>query len=221
MNLEKLRIHKAHSRWLEGFFVQNPVFTRGLALPFAIVVTNNLKYGVAVSILMACSLVPCVLLSRLIGQRLPKWPMLMICALLSMVIIMMALPLVTPISAEITDTLGIYIPILSLNSIISFLCLRHRRNQSFLLALVDAITYSCGFALALCLISALRELWGANTIWGIPVSLPLKMGGLQIAFSGFLVTALLSALFRAIERCFRARIYRLSNPSAGKEGSFS
>lgn len=217
MNLEKLRIHKAHSRWLEGVFYQNPVLVRGLALPFAIMITSNLKNGVAISILMACSLIPCVLLSTLVGQKLPKWIILMICALFSMVLIMASLPLVMPISPEITDSLGIYIPILSLNSILSFLCLRHRKNPHTILALVDALTYSAGFALALCIISGLRELFGANTLWGIPVQLPLKLSGLQYAFSGFIVTALLCAFFQAFGRCVRGRVYRKANPSSERE----
>lgn len=217
MNLEKLKIHKARSRWLEGIFTQNPVFVRGLALPFAVMITSNLKNGVAVSILMACSLIPCVLLAALVGQRLPKWIILMVCALFSMVIIMAALPLVMPISPEITDSLGIYIPILSLNSIMSFLCLRHRKNVRPLLALADAVSYSVGFAFALCLIASLRELLGANTLWGTPVPLSLKMSGLQFAFSGFIVTALLCAFFQAAGRCVRGRIFRRSNPLPEKE----
>lgn len=219
MNIEKLRIHKARNRWMEGVLSQNPVFVRGLALPFAIMITSNLKNAAAVSVLMACSLIPAVLLAALVGQKLPKWIILMVCALLSMGIIMAALPLVMPISPEITDSLGIYIPILSLNSILSYLCLRHRRNVKLILALVDAAAYSLGFALALGLIAALRELWGANTIWGIAVNLPLKMSGLQLAFSGFIVTALLCALFQTCGRCIRGRIFRRSNPLPEREGA--
>lgn len=219
MKLEKLRIYRARNRWLEGVFSRNPVFVRGLALPFAIMITSDLRQGAVVSLLSACSLIPCILLACSVGRRLPKWIMLAVCALLTMTIVMALLPVVSTLLPGITDSLGIYVPILSLNSMMSFLCLRHRQDLRPVLALADAVTYSVGFAFALCLIAFLRELFGANTVWGIPVQLPVKMAGLQIAFAGFLVTALLCAFFRAAGRCIRGRLYRRANLSSGKEAS--
>lgn len=218
MNLKNIKLQRERSRLLEGICTKNPIFVRGLALPFAVMITTNLKNAVALSILFACSLIPCVLLCSLLHQRLPKWGTLMVCSLLTMLLIMSAIPLVVPIAPEITDSLGIYVPILAVNSVLSFLCLRHRKNKNILFALTDSVCYSVGFALALCLISALRELGGSNTLWGISMHLPIKMSGLQVAFSGFIVTAFLCALFQAVGRCVRGYRYRQENPLPAKEG---
>ena len=73
MNLARIRTYRKHSRWSDGLFWKNPVLIGGLALPLAIIVSHNLKSAAAISILMACSLIPTVLFALLIGRRLPQW----------------------------------------------------------------------------------------------------------------------------------------------------
>lgn len=80
------------------------------------------------------------------------------------------------------------------------------------MALVDAAAYSLGFALAMCLIAFFRELLGAGSLWGVPVPLPFKAEGVQIAFAGFIAVALLSALVRFLRRTALAFSYRRHNP---------
>ena len=212
MILAKIKQHRTRSRWYEGIFRKNPIFVCGLALPFAVMVTNNLKNCAAVSILMACALIPSVLLASLIGTRLRLWGTGLLCALLSLCVIVSALPLVQMISPEIIGSLGVYIPILSVNTLLLFLAGRHTKKQHKpLLALADALSYSTGFALAMGLIGGMRELLGNNALWGIPVAFPVKLSGLQIAFSGFLAAALLSALFRFVRRGLLSLSYRRHN----------
>ena len=216
MKLEGIRRHRKRSRWVEGLFERNPVLVCGLALPFAVMVTNNLKNSVTISILLACSLIPTVLLTALVGQRLPRWLSAPLYALFSMALVVACLPLVAGISPEVGDSLGIYVPILSLNTVMLALCDRYSRPvRRPALALADAVSYSLGFALAMCAVAFLRELFGNNTLWGVPVALPIKLGGLQIAFAGFLLVALLAALLRFLRRALLFWRYRRENPKGG------
>lgn len=218
MNLIYIKKHRTRSLWYEGFLRRNPILVCGLALPFAVMITNNLKNSAAVSLMMACVLLPCVLLASLIGARLPVWGTCAISSVLSLAIIIACVPLVQMISPEITDALGMYIPILSVNTILLFLCERHARQHGKpLRALSDAIFYSLGFAVALGLIAVVRELVGNNTLWGIPVSFPIKLSGLQVAFSGFIVAAFLSALFRFVRRRMLLFSYRRDNNPSMQE----
>lgn len=213
MKLEELKMRRKRSRYFEGLFAKNPVLIGGLALPFAIMISTNLKNSVSISILLACSLIPTVLLAVLIGSYLPKWFAPVIYAMVSMGLVIACTPLILPISPEISDSLGIYIPIISINSLLLTLCERYSGStrRPSVMALVDSISYSLGFAVAICMIACLRELFGNNTIWGIPVSLPVKIGGLQIAFAGFIFTAFFSALFRFVKRLMLRASYRHYN----------
>ena len=185
----------------------------GLALPFAVMVTTSLRSSVSISILLACSLIPTVLLASLVGRFLPRWFSPVVYTLFAMVVVVACVPLILPISPEVADSLGIYVPILSVNTILLTLCARYERPADRpVMALVDAAAYSLGFALAMCLIAFFRELLGAGSLWGVPVPLPFKAEGVQIAFAGFIAVALLSALVRFLRRAALVFSYRRHNP---------
>ena len=130
MKLEKLRKHRKHKRWLEGIFSNNPVSVGGLALPFAVMITSSLKNSVAVSIVLACSLIPTVLLAALIGTKVPRWAGAMIYPMFSMVLVVACTPLILPIAPEVTDSLGVYLPILAVNTLQSTLCARYAQDTA-------------------------------------------------------------------------------------------
>lgn len=212
MKFEKLRKRRRRSRWVEGIFSKNPVLVLGLALPFAIMITTSLKNAVALSIIFSCTLIPSVLLVSLTGKYLSKWLAPIVYTLFSMVLVIASIPLIQPISPEISDSLGIYIPLVAVNSILPMLYDRYvEADAKPIMALVDSVTYSFGFSFALCLIAAVREFFGNSSLWGVNLELPIKISGLQIAFSGFILTALFCALFRFIKRmvlCFTLRLNR-------------
>ena len=180
MNLARIRTYRKHSRWSDGLFWKNPVLIGGLALPLAIIVSHNLKSAAAISILMACSLIPTVLFALLIGRRLPQWIASMLYLGMALALVVASETLIRPIAPGINDTLGVYLPILSVNTVLSTLCARaaSKRVRPFLL-MVDAVVYSAGFALAMALIACVRELFGSNTIWGIAVKFPIRTRGLH------------------------------------------
>ncbi len=219
MNLAKIRTYRKHSRWADGLFWKNPVLVGGLALPLAIIVSHNLKSAVAISILMACSLIPTVLFALLIGRRLPQWIASMLYAVVALALVLVSEPLILPIAPGMSDTLGVYLPILSVNTVLSTLCARcaSKRVRPFLMV-VDAVVYSAGFALAMALIACVRELFGSNTIWGLSVKFPIRTRGMQIAFAGFILVALFGALFRALHRGMVALLCRRSRPKAETAG---
>lgn len=213
MKLEKLKRARRRGRWFDGIFGRNPVLCCGLALPFAVMVTTSLRSSVSISILLACSLIPTVLLASLVGRFLPRWFSPVVYTLFAMVVVVACVPLILPISPEVADSLGIYVPILSVNTILLTLCARYERPADRpVMALVDAAAYSLGFALAMCLIAFFRELLGAAPCGGVPVPLPSKAEGVQIAFAGFIAVALLSALVRFLRRAALVFSYRRHNP---------
>lgn len=213
MKLERVKAVRKRSRWFDGLLTHNPVLVGGMAIPFAVVITTSLKNSVSISILLACSLVPTVLLASLAGARLPRWGAPILYTLFSLALIVACVPLILPISPEVADSLGIFVPLLSVNTLLLTLCGRYadsRRKPVF--ALVDAVSYSAGFALIMCLLALLREWLGTGNIWGVPVRAPLTLSGIQITFTGFILLALLSAAARFLRRAALLLIYRRDNP---------
>ena len=83
---------------------------------------------------MACSLVPTVLFALLIGRRLPQWIASMLYMGMALALVVASEPLILPIAPGINDTLGVYLPILSVNTVLSTLCARaaSKRVRPFL-----------------------------------------------------------------------------------------
>ncbi len=219
MKLESLRKHRRFSRWFAGAFGMNTVLIAGLALPFAVVATSSLKNAAAISILFACITIPTVLLAFLIGKYLPKLLAPVVYSLFSMALLLACTPLINPISPGLSNTLGIYIPILAVNSSLFVLCEQYSAPCSRpIFALVDAVMYSVGFAFAMGLIACIREWLGNGTLWGVAVpGLPFKLAGLQFAFAGFILAAVFSAFFRFVKRTIIWLYYRHDNPLHPKQ----
>jgi electron transport complex protein RnfE len=213
LKLEQLKKHRRRSRLLNGIFGRNPVFVGGMALPLVIIATTNLKNAAAISLLVACATLPAVLFASVLGQRMPDWAAPPFYALFTMILVLTSVPVLGLISPEVTDSLGIYTALVSVNTMTLSLCSHHAGDQANpLLALIDGVTYSIGFALAALLVAALREAFGTNTIWGVPLKLPFRIYGLQLAYSGFILVALLSACFRFLRRLAYQLLYRHENP---------
>ncbi|WP_303900629.1 Rnf-Nqr domain containing protein [Anaerotruncus colihominis] len=213
MKLERVRAVRKRSRWFDGLLTRNPVLVGGMAIPFAVVITTSLKNSVSISILLACSLIPTVLLASLVGARLPRWGAPILYTLFSLALIVACVPLILPISPEVADSLGIFVPLLSVNTLLLTLCGRCAGSRSKpLFALVDAVSYSVGFALVMCLLALLREWFGTGTVWGVLAHAPFTLGGVQMTFAGFILLALLSAAARFLRRAVLLLIYRSDNP---------
>ncbi|WP_160208932.1 Rnf-Nqr domain containing protein [Anaerotruncus colihominis] len=213
MKLERVRAVRKRSRWFDGLLTRNPVLVGGMAIPFAVVITTSLKNSVSISILLACSLIPTVLLASLVGARLPRWGASILYTLFSLALIVACVPLILPISPEVADSLGIFVPLLSVNTLLLTLCGRCAgRRSKPLFALVDAVSYSVGFALVMCLLALLREWFGTGTVWGVLAHAPFTLGGVQMTFAGFILLALLSAAARFLRRAVLLLIYRSDNP---------
>lgn len=213
MKLEKLKRARRRGRWFDGIFGRNPVLCCGLALPFAVMVTTSLRSSVSISILLACSLIPTVLLASLVGRFLPRWFSPVVYTLFAMVVVVACVPLILPISPEVADSLGIYVPILSVNTILLTLCARYERPADRpVMALRRRGRLQPRLRAGHVPHRLLPRAARGGSLWGVPVPLPFKAEGVQIAFAGFIAVALLSALVRFLRRAALVFSYRRHNP---------
>lgn len=124
MKLEKLKRARRRGRWFDGIFGRNPVLCCGLALPFAVMVTTSLRSSVSISILLACSLIPTVLLASLVGRFLPRWFSPVVYTLFAMVVVVACVPAHPCPLPRGRRLAGHLCAILSVNTILLTLCAR-------------------------------------------------------------------------------------------------
>lgn len=199
MNLKPIRKYRRGLKKTSGLIKNNPVVSLGMALPFVIVPTLNLKSGLLISIFILAATVPAATIAPVAHKKIPVIYLTPIYTLLAMAGVIAA-QLLLRRQAVLLDGLGMYIPLAAVNSIMLDLSALHPRKTPWC-GFRDAMAICLGFALVACGIGAVREVLGSRTIWGVPFGLyPIKMIGVTLPFFGFITLGFFNAFCRSVDR---------------------
>lgn len=181
-----------------------------MALPFVIVPCHNLKSAVIISTFLFAATVPCAVFSSLVRKRIRTAYLVVCCAALAMCFVMLTKQALGGY-AVLLDTMGLYIPLAAVNSMMletSVFSPRDNVKNAF----CSSFLMCMGFALVACSIGAVREILGSQTIWDIPFKIyPVRMVGVRLPFFGFIMIGFLTAVCRSIDRLV-VRIMLLGEP---------
>lgn len=205
MDLQTARRYNKRLSFTEGIIKNNVVLTMGLGLPLVIAASTELKKGVLISLLMLLSNLSGGVLYLLLGRHVQRIFRVPLIALVSMAAVSAAVPRLPYFSTQISE-LGVYVPLVAINSILFDTILSHKEGDAVATG-VRIGTYSAGFVLVMCGLSVLRELMVERTVWDLP--LPEKfLSGISVAsaqtvFFGFIVVGLLCACLRMLDRSLK------------------
>lgn len=196
MNLSLLKKNRRKMAPMNGLLTKNPVLINGLALAPVIVASTTLKNALVLSIGMAITMIPTMLLSLFVKSKRDHWSqtlLYMICAAISYIPAAFLIRRYFPTEMGLV---GIYLPMVVVNSIpiTRAQLFAGRRKRGFLV--VDLIFQVLGFTLAIFLVAAVREFLGAGTLFGVAVGGGLRIETILYPFGGFFVVAFLAALFQ-------------------------
>ncbi len=177
-----------------GVLSNNPVLVQLLGLCTALLVTTTvsgaLGIGLAVTAVLICSNVLVSLLAKFIPKKLQIVLYIVIIAAL-----VTAVQLIfKSFFPDLNKSLGILIPLIAANSLILSRAVNVAEKKPLLFSLIDGLSMGVGYTLALLIVSAIRELFGAGTLCGInimpssyePVTFLLLPSGALILF-GFML----------------------------------
>ena len=183
-------------RIYNGVVKENPSFILMLGMCPTLAVTtsamNGLGMGLSSLVVLAISNVVISLLRKVIPDevRLPAY-IVIVASFVTVVELLMQAYMQSLYAA-----LGIYIPLIVVNCIILGRAEAFASKNPPMLSLFDGLGMGLGFTLAITLISSIRELFGAGTLFGVQV-MPesyLPMGILVKPAGGFIVLGLTLAL---------------------------
>jgi electron transport complex protein RnfE len=188
----KIRTESGHILW------NNPVLTQGLALPFAIAATTSLKNGVVLSAAMLGALVCSALVYRRFGARFEVWMHPILYSSVNLLVLLGFMRIISGWPAVI-DSLGIYLPMVASNTLIMHMASGGLKAEGS--ALVQSLRIWAGFSFAVCFLSALRELLGAGTLWGIPMGVGIpSLSPMLYPFGGFILVGFVAAGLKGLDR---------------------
>ena len=197
----------------EGLLTNNPVLSQllGMCSTMAITTTlfNGIGMGVSVTIILICSNIVISLLRKVIPDKIRIAAYIVIIAgFVTMVDLLLKAFL-----PALSDSLGVFIPLIVVNCIILGRAESYASKNGVLASAVDGLTQGIGYTAALVLMCIIRELLGSGTFGkgvfgtdGIRI-LPAQYPALMIILpvGGFLTLGCLIALTQWVNRKLAAR----------------
>ncbi len=188
-------------------FVNNPVLVEGLALAPVIAAAVTLRNAVMLSIMVFILLVPTRFIGNLLIGFVPQRLRAMIYALLACGFFIPGYLLINELFGVRVATLGIYLPMLVVDSIIISRTEIPQR-EAILESLGNGVRTAFGFAFAIVLTGTIREILGLGKIWGAEIISKAPLPIVATAAGGFITVALLCAIFQHFISMAKRAIYR-------------
>ena len=181
----------------EGLVTQNPVLVQLLGMCSTLAITtsvfNGLGMGVSVMIVLICSNVVISLLRKIIPDQIRIAAYIVVIAGFVTMIDL----LLQAFFEDISNSLGVFIPLIVVNCIILGRAESFASKNKVLPAAVDGVCQGIGYTLVLLVMSAIREFLGSGSLAGCQIC-PAEYGATMITMpvGGVLTLGALIALLQ-------------------------
>ena len=162
---------KSHARvFFNGLVAENPTLRLVLGTCPTLAVSTSVKsaigMGVAATLVLVCSNVVISLLRKAI-PNLIRIPAFITIIAGFVTIVQMLVKAYAPV---VDEMLGIYLPLIVVNCIILARAEMFASKNAVIASAVDGLGMGAGFTAALCVMGAIRELFGAGSLMGLSIS---------------------------------------------------
>jgi len=183
----------------EGLFFSNTVLERGLVVATVVVMGNTLKNAVALTLVFSILTFLTVCITYFVPRKIPYTFRVIIHSIISAIIFIPTSLFVNFLIRDIIFSLGIFMPLLVINSLIIGVSSARFHKKKFIPMLVDLFSHFLGFAVVICLVAILREIFGLGTVWGISVPFITGSTAFLLPFSGFIIVGIFAAILQKIK----------------------
>ncbi|NLL91235.1 MAG: hypothetical protein GX222_02300 [Ruminococcaceae bacterium] len=178
-------------------FFNNPIAVHGLALTPIVAVANTLQK----SLILMSVFIPLLLITRILASLfitfIPSRLKIMFSALLSGAVLIPVLVLASRVFGEETFKLGIYLPMLAVDTLIlssSEIKEDEKKTKIF----ISAIKLSLGYSLVVYFVGFVREILGLGSILGYKLFNFTILPVANTTAGGFIITGILLAVFQSL-----------------------
>lgn len=199
--------------FFDTFLVRNIVLVKMIGLCPIIGAATRLTYGVTLTVCAGVALIPSALLMSLVGSRLKPAARAPLYTLLASLLLVGAAYVVDAyISPELYAALYLYLPLMAVNTLVTYRAGGFAVTRGPFAALSDALGSTLGFGIVICLVSAARELLAYGSLWDVPLMEPLLPAAAS-PFAALFILALLAALLQFLRSLLRRFVEGEVNPA--------
>ncbi len=181
------------SNIMKRVITSNPVLVLGLSLGPVVAISQSLKAGVSLSVAFGIIIVPVMAIIGFIPVRISKSVRIILSSLLSCLFFIPAFWFAQTIFPEVNDKVGIFLPLMVVNPIISSRTAKAAKGRFPLRSFIDGIETAFSFTLVMLVVSLIREVLGKGTLWDIPLGNLKGNISFLLPFMGFIIVGLLAA----------------------------
>jgi electron transport complex protein RnfE len=208
----------------EGIWEQNPIMVLLLGMCATLAtstsVVNGLGMGISTTVVLICSNVVISLLRKVIPNQIRIASYVVIIAGFVSAVDM----LLQAYLPDISNSLGIFIPLIVVNCIILARAEAYASQNGVLKSAIDGLGMGLGFTFTLLLMSIIREILGNGTLFsGLPFELDLTFGGklkpamlMIMPVGGFLTLGFIIAGKQKITMIQNNRKHKISEKEGGQ-----
>lgn len=180
-------------RYVLHLFAENAVVKNGVSLSIVIGASTTLKHAIMISLVAFYISLILSGISMVIRIKAGKnFKMIVLCIVAALLYIPAGY-LIPIYYLQVYDSLGIYLPLLAVSSILISAPAETEIEETPVKGWYRSIKSVAGFALFSCIAGTIREFVTFGTIYEISLTTPFKVPGAGTIFAGFILTGMLVA----------------------------
>ena len=182
----------------KNIFLNDPTALCQFSIAPIILVGISLSNAIALSLAIFLVTTLTLMTVNIIYKKLKDKFATMICLIISALFYIPVSFLIKFLFPDNFESLGIYLPMVVINSVIISKSRNFTKDYKFYLIFFNSLIYITFFTFEIIIISVIREILGKGSIYGFILNLNVKFPALLMPFTGFIFIGLLAALLQAI-----------------------
>lgn len=185
-------------------FGSNPILVLGLIIGPVVVCAVSFQNALALALAFATTAIPVITIAGAVGKFIPASVKLPFYVGIAAAMLVPTEILISRISPVIFDSIGIFLPIMAVNSVVTVLTVEESETRGVGGAFFDSLFLSLGFAIVTLALGAIRELLGSGTIMNMPI-LGRRAMGVLMPGAGFVILGFMAAGIEGIKILLQKR----------------
>ncbi|MDR0314469.1 MAG: hypothetical protein LBH71_00775, partial [Oscillospiraceae bacterium] len=179
----------------EEVLIKNPVLVSVIGLCPVVAICVSLKSALVLCAVTILTMIFVQVIASAFFKKVPQWLRLALYTFTGMLIVAPLMLLLELVMPNDLVALGIYLPLLAVNPLITRQSERVAVKSSVRDSFINAVCCSLGYCAVLLITGIVREIIGSGSIWGYKF-MPAPASAMINPFGGFIIIAFLAALLR-------------------------
>ena len=178
--------------------IKNPLLFEAAGLCPVVAITLSLKLAVFLAVVTAIELIVCEFLTSLLLKNVRRHWRVALYVIFGVSVIFPIMAVVNRFFPELSINFGVFLPLMTVNSLIALHCERVAVKNDIKNSLVDAVAASLSYGAVTIITGLIREILANGSIGGISLGLDITFPALLTPFGGLLIIGFLAAAFKAV-----------------------